>query len=250
MRDSRGWVVLRLAKEVHRAEKRATLLPGPGGLHWRRYLGDRIRGRDLGNGRTKMNSRSHNYLFLVFGFPFPPNGLPSNPGRLFPFRRSAFPAMLSARFFCRAAIDAAACSFLSCLQQCDFRGTAFGLRKDLTHHLFWLFSFSLSFLFAAFLRRASSSLTFTPSIRASAFSHFSCSSTAFRRSSGIAINFSLRAVSCPSANDGFDVVVRFFDFLLDDGPATAENETFVIPGTSSGTRSWFCAEPALSTRLR
>jgi len=101
--------------------KNVALALGPD-IDWRRYpAGDRIRGRDLGNGRAKMNSGSHNYLFLAFDFPFPPNDLPSNPGRLFPFRRSAFIAMLSVRFFCRAAIDAAVCSFLSCLQQCDFR---------------------------------------------------------------------------------------------------------------------------------
>lgn len=220
-------------------------------VDWRRYLaGDRIRGRDLGNGRAKMNSASHNYLFLGFDFPFPPNDLPSNPGRLFPFRRSVFMAILSARFFCRAAIDVAACSFRSCLQQCDFREITSGFRKVFTYHLFWLFSLSFSFLFAAFLSRTSSSLTFTPSMRASAFSHFSCSSIAFLFSSGMAANFSLRAASWPRANDGFDVVVRFFDFLLDDGSATAENETLVTPVTGSGTRSWFCGESVISARLR
>ena len=60
----------------------------------------------------------------------------------------------------------------------------------------------------------------------------------------------MRIVSWPRASDGFDVVVRFVDLLLDDGPATAEKETFVIPVTGSGTRSWFCVEPVLSTGLR
>ena len=58
-------------------------------------------------------------LFLPF-----PNDLPSKPGRplsfgLFPFRlsflRSLRAAMLSARFFCRAAIEVDTCSFLSSL---------------------------------------------------------------------------------------------------------------------------------------
>jgi len=63
-------------------------------------------------------------------------------------------------------------------------------------------------------------------------------------------NFSLRAVSWSRASDGFDVVVRFFDLLLDDGPATAEKETFVTPVTGSGTMSWLCVESVLSTGLR
>ena len=63
------------------------------------------------------------HFFRPDVFPLPlENDLPSNPGRdlplppfFFSFRLSCRVAILSARFFCFAAIDATTCSFLSSL---------------------------------------------------------------------------------------------------------------------------------------
>jgi len=137
-----------------------------------------------------MNIRLFRYYFpfpLVFPFP---KDLPSKPGLALPFDlpapfrltflRSFRMAMLSALFFCFAAMDMLTCSFRS--------------SQD-----FLLFPFSFSFFFMAFFSLPSSSRTFTPSSRASAFSHFSLSSIVFLLSSGNAASFSLRAASCSSA---------------------------------------------------
>ena len=96
-----------------------------------------------------------------------------------------------------------------------------------THQAFLLFCFSFSLRFTAFLSRASSSCTLTPSTRAPALSHFSRSARAARSSSGKAASFSLWAASCESACAGFDAVVgRFFlTFALaceEDAPAEAK----------------------------
>jgi hypothetical protein len=190
--------------------------------------------------------------------------LPSNPGRallLFfptPFRLSLFRslriAILSDRFFCFAAIEFTTCSFRSSLDgetQSVKSITQHGKHErempSDTHQVFLLLPFSFSFLLIAFFNFPSSSLTLTPSILASAFTHFSFSSIAFRVSSGNAANFSFRAVSWSKACDGFDETLSCCTFFpkVDEDPARAENAIFVwevgfdVDGWS-GTKSCAC----------
>ena len=68
-------------------------------------------------------------------------------------------------------------------------------KEKKTDQAFLLFCFSFSLRFTAFLSRASSSCTLTPSMRASAFSHFSLSWISLRFSSGSFSSFSFRAAS-------------------------------------------------------
>src|SRR6267154_2815059 len=91
---------------------------------------------------------------------------------------------------------------------------------------FLLFTFSFSLRFAAFLRRASSSLTLTPSTRASAFAQRFLSSITLRLSSGIESSFSFRAASCDRAWLGLEDVLSAAAFLL-ELPAIAEKVTLV-----------------------
>ncbi len=153
---------------------------------------------------------SAHFFALSFPFPFPfpfPNDLPSNPGRALsfplplpfapPFRRSAREAMLSVRFFWRAAMLVATCSLRS-------------------SHVFMLFVFCFSLRFTAFFSRASSSCTFVPSTRAPAFSHCSRSARAARSASGSAASLSLCFSSCESACEGLDALIGRF-FLIFEG---------------------------------
>lgn len=143
------------------------------------------------------------YLFpldLVLLAPFP-NDFPSNPGRDFPLTPLCFSflfsfllAILSARFFCRAAIFAESCSFRSVLRNYENRTP--DKNENRAYQAFLLFVFSFSFRLADLFNRVSSSATLAPSIRAVAFSHFSRSSICLRFSSGRAASFSFRDVSC------------------------------------------------------
>lgn len=93
-------------------------------------------------------------------------------------------------------------------------------RAPKTYQVVLLFCFCFSLRLAAFLSRDSSSCTFTPSMRASAFSHLSFSWISFRFSSGSFSSLSLRAASWASACVGFEAVLTCVrDFLLEPGMA-------------------------------
>ena len=125
-----------------------------------------------------------------------------------------------------------------------------GHKRKVTHQAFLLFPFSFSFLLMAFFNLPSSSLSFTPSILASALAHFSLSSIAFLFSSGNATIFSLRTVSWSSAWDGLEDVLSCCIFFVEDEeePTRAEKATLVCEAGIfdvdgwSGTSSCVCKE--------
>jgi hypothetical protein len=185
-------------------------------------------------------------FFLSF-----PNDLPSKPGRAFPFDFPApfrlsflfsfLIAILSDRFLCFAAMDAAIAVFRSalyhkCRDQCRIQAH----QHRRTYQTFLLFRCSFSFFFTAFFSLLSSSLILAPSNRASALFHFSCSSIAFRLSPGKSANFSFRDTSCSSACEGFDEVLNDCAPLPEE-PGRFENVTYVKSTFESclpDTRGW------------
>jgi hypothetical protein len=144
---------------------------------------------------------------------FKPKVLPSNPGRPFPFLfffLSALVAILSARFFCLAAILAAIC----CLRP---------------SHSFLLLAFSCSARLTAFFSFVTSSLTFAPSIRTAALCHWSFSWIASRLSAGRLARRSVLASNCTMACFGSEAVLSFLETFT-GASASAEKATVVVEG--------------------